>query len=165
MAIQLYSAIHYTAIQRYIVYMLYIIPLEGRTLGRPSPTHAPVPPTHRHSVRHPPRLGHCVPNMTRYRAVDAAQWRPRRATWGQEGAGRRPDPSRTIGITYTPPGTGSHTIHTHAYNLQDIVERLKRSDSSRPASLTYLHPPRAPCLCVQGGSVQTYMGLLPHFFC
>ena len=27
MAIQLYSAIHYTAIQRYTVYMLYIIPL------------------------------------------------------------------------------------------------------------------------------------------
>ena len=31
MAIQLYSAIHYTAIQRYTVYMLYIIPL-GRPL-------------------------------------------------------------------------------------------------------------------------------------
>ena len=32
-AIQLYSAIHYTAIQRYTVYMLYIIPLE-RSLHR-----------------------------------------------------------------------------------------------------------------------------------
>ena len=30
MAIQLYSAIHYTAIQRYTVYMLYIIPLTPR---------------------------------------------------------------------------------------------------------------------------------------
>ena len=33
MAIQLYTAIHYTAIQRYTVYMLYIIPLEGPTLA------------------------------------------------------------------------------------------------------------------------------------
>ena len=34
MAIQLYSAIHYTAIQRYTVYMLYIIPLPCRALVR-----------------------------------------------------------------------------------------------------------------------------------